>query len=116
MVIFNEKYIQDGYYLPDIEYTIYQDNGDYHNYIATPDYLEEEYENLILKLGLLCVWETFNDLKPHTTEYLMDNNLKSSKQDSNIEVDLLNFPKPLKDQLKESAESVLNGENNLPNL
>ena len=65
---------------------------------------------------MLCVWETFNDLKPHTPEYLMDNNLKSFKDDSNIEVDLWNFPKSLKDQLKESAESILNGENNLPNL
>ena len=46
----------------------------------------------------------------------MDNNLKSFKDDSNIEVDLWNFPKSLKDQLKESAESILNGENNLPNL
>jgi hypothetical protein len=116
MAILNEKYILDGYYLPDIEYIIYEDNGNYHNYIATPDYLEEEYENLILKLGLLCVWEIFNDLKTHTEEYLIDNDLKSSKQDSNIEVDLWNFPKSLKDQLKDVAESVFNGENNLPNL
>lgn len=101
--------IEDGFYLPKLEYCSIDENGEVYWYTVMPT--DEFYGDKAVEQGLYDVFDVWCELLPYSKELCNQMGIKHSSEDDNEIQELWNFTESLKDQLANSIDHLFTKEN-----